>query len=359
MSYSPFRHIGSIFRKRRPIHYTFFLTKRCNAKCPFCFYLSDKDGPADAREELSLDEIRRISSSMGELLWLAFSGGEIFLRDDLVEIAKVFYDNNRPSIILLPTNGLLPDLIRDRVAAILEYCSGSTVVVKLSVEGPKAINDSIRGEGSFEKTMRTCNALGGLLDEYPNFELGINTVFCSRNQESMDELIELVNGMENINTHTVSLIRGNVADEKLKAVDMEKYYRTVGRMAEDLREKRSGRYRFKGAKLKAAQDILQRRLIYETYTRNRRMVPCHAGRLNLVVSETGDVYPCELLDKKLGNIRESGYDVKKLLAGRRAREVIASIKKDGCFCTHECYFMTNILFSPRKYPALLKEYARL
>lgn len=359
MSYSPFRHIGSIFWKHRPIHYTFFLTKRCNAKCPFCFYLSGKEGPADTAAELSLDEIRKVSSSMGDLLWLAFSGGEIFLRDDLVEITKVFYETNRPSIILFPTNGLMPTVIREKVGAILESCSDSTVVVKLSIEGTEEINDSIRDEGSFNKTMETYNALGGLLDEYPNFELGINTVFCSRNQESMDELIELVNGMEKINTHTVSLIRGNVADKGLKEVDMKKYYDTVEKMAVNLRERRSSVYRFRGAKLKAAQDILQRRLIYETYTRNRRMVPCHAGRLNLVVSETGDVYPCELLDKKLGNIRENEYDIIKLLSSRQAMEIISSIRKTGCFCTHECNFMTNILFSPVTYPALLKEYIRL
>lgn len=359
MSYSPFRHIGSILRKQRPIHYTFFLTRRCNANCPFCFYLSGDDAREGRKDELSLKEIRKISSSMGDLLWLAFSGGEIFLREDLAEITKVFYENNRPSIILFPTNGLMPGVIRKKIEEVLESCIESTIVVKLSVEGPENINDSIRGEGSFNKTMETYNALGGLLDEYPNFELGINTVFCSRNQDSMDELIGLVNGMENITTHTVSLIRGNVADEGLKEVDMEKYYETVDMMAENLRERRSSVYRFKGAKLKAAQDILQRRLIYETYTRNERMVPCHAGKLNLVVSETGDVYPCELLDKRLGNIRENRYDINKLLKTRQAREIIGSIRKDGCFCTHECYFMTNILFSPSAYPALLKEYVRL
>jgi radical SAM protein with 4Fe4S-binding SPASM domain len=253
----------------------------------------------------------------------------------------------------------MPAVIRERVGMVLESCPESTIVVKLSVEGPESINDSIRGEGSFKKTMETYSALGELLDEYSNFELGINTVFCSRNQDSMDELIELVNGLEKIRTHTVSLIRGNVADERLKDVDMEKYYETVDRMAVNLRDNTSRVYRFRGAKLKAAQDILQRRLIYETYTRNRRMVPCHAGRLNLVVSETGDVYPCELLEKKLGNIRESGYDMKKLLGSGQASDIIRSIRKDDCFCTHECYFMTNILFSPSAYPELLKEYLRM
>ena len=71
---------------------------------------------------MSLDEIQKISKSLDSLLWLAFSGGEIYLRDDLVEISKVFYRNNRPAIILYPTNGLLPELIRDRTEEILRHC---------------------------------------------------------------------------------------------------------------------------------------------------------------------------------------------------------------------------------------------
>ena len=69
---------------------------------------------------MSLDEIQKISKSLDSLLWLAFSGGEIYLRDDLVEISKVFYRNNRPAIMLYPTNGLLPELIRDRTEEILQ-----------------------------------------------------------------------------------------------------------------------------------------------------------------------------------------------------------------------------------------------
>ena len=92
--YSPFRHIGSVFWKRKPIQLTFFLTRRCNARCPFCFYLSREGSASTQAEELTLSEIEKVSSSMGKLLWLAFSGGEIFLRTDLVEITKVFYDRS-------------------------------------------------------------------------------------------------------------------------------------------------------------------------------------------------------------------------------------------------------------------------
>ncbi len=359
MTYSPFRHIDSIVWKRNPIQLTMFLTRKCNAKCAFCFYLSEKKKTEKALPELSLSEIQKISSSMGNLLWLAFSGGEIFLRDDIVDIAKVFYENNRPSIMLFPTNGLLTDVIREKIEAIAEYCRKSTIVVKLSLEGTEAVHDSIRGMGSFQKTMNTYEALGELLEKFPNFELGINTVFCSANQDNMDDLIGFVNGLDKIKTHTVSLIRGNVADKGLKEVDIEKYLDTVNKLDVNLKNQLSSMYRFQGARLKAAQDILQRKMIYETVVKNKQQVSCYAGRLNLVLTESGDVYPCESFSMRIGNVRDSGYDLKKILNSHEAKKVLKSIHDDGCFCTHECYLMTNILFNPRVYPALFKEYVQL
>jgi radical SAM protein with 4Fe4S-binding SPASM domain len=310
--------------------------------------------------ELSLNEIEKISLSMGKLLWLAFSGGEIFLRDDIVEITKVFYENNKPAIILFPTNGLLTNVIREKIETILNYCKKSTIVVKLSLEGSENVHDSIRGKnGSFQKTMQTYHALGELLDIYPNFDLGINTVFCSLNQDDMDELIEFVSGLDKIKTHTVSLIRGVVSDEALKDINIEKYRDTINNLASNLQSRISSIYRFKGAKLKAAQDILQRRMIYETMVQKRQLIPCYAGRLTLVLTESGDAYPCESFTMKLGNVRDNGYDIHKILKKTGNQNIINSIRDNGCFCTHECYLMTNILFNPRLYPKLLKEYLQL
>jgi MoaA/NifB/PqqE/SkfB family radical SAM enzyme len=77
--YTPLQHAGSIFYKKRPVHLTYFLTRKCNANCPYCFYLKSADNHESAAPELSLDEIQNISGSLGNLLWLAFSGGGIFL----------------------------------------------------------------------------------------------------------------------------------------------------------------------------------------------------------------------------------------------------------------------------------------
>lgn len=355
--YSPFRHAESIFLKRRPIHLTFFVTRRCNSKCPFCFYLRGAGDSSSETEELTLDEIRRISASFGSLLWLAFSGGEIYLRDDLPEIAEVFYTRNKPSIMLFPTNGLLPELIRERTEKILRHCTESVITVKLSMDGLEDDHDRTRKTpGSFEKTMRTYELLGDLLPRYPNFELGVNTVFCSENQDCMDEIIDFVASLEKIRTHTISLVRGDLSDTRYKDVDRGKYLRSIRRLEKNLKGEKASFYRFRGAGIKAAQDILQRRLIHRTACEEKRLIPCYAGRLNIVLTEKGDVYPCEMLPKSLGNIRDHNGDIRGLLQSLQAREIIDFIKDGKCYCTHECYFMTNILFNPALYPGLLKEY---
>jgi radical SAM protein with 4Fe4S-binding SPASM domain len=361
MTYSPFRHLDSIVWKRSPIQLTFFLTKRCNARCPFCFYVTHEEKNSGS-DELTVSEIQKLSKKLGNLLWLAFSGGEIFLRTDLVEITRIFYKNNRPAIILLPTNGLLTDIIYEKVEAIVKECPKSTIVVKLSLDGPEAVHDKLRGvDGSYQKTLKTCKALGGLLDRHANFELGINTVFCQANQDYVEETIDLVSTMEQVKTHTVSLIRGDVSQEDLKKVDLQKYKKIIEKLESNLKKKLASTYRFKGAKLKTAQDILQRRLILETAKSNKRHTPCYAGRLNLVLTESGDLYPCEDFSEKMkfANIRDFDYNALKILNTDRSKDILAMIENKGCCCTHECYFMTNILFNPAMYPTLLKEYLQL
>jgi len=357
--YTPFRHISSIFWKTKPVHLTFFVTRKCNSKCPFCFYLKNTDAK-ERTEELSVDEIKKISRSMGDLLWLAFSGGEIYLRDDLFEISKIFYNNNKPTIMLFPTNGLLPELIKDRTEQILNHCKKSVIAVKLSIDGLNRAHDALRNTpNSFDKTIQTYHILKGLLDKYPNFELGVNTVFCSANQDEMNGIIDFVNKLKNIKTHTISLIRGNLADESYKRVDYKKYLSAIERLEENLKNKNSSIYRFRGARIKAAQDILQRRLIHRTMRKQKRLIPCYAGRLNLVLTENGDVYPCEILTESLGNVRDYDYDMGKITRTERARKVINLIMNNQCFCTHECYFMTNILFNPSLYHLIFKEYIQL
>ncbi len=357
------RHAGAIVWKRRPLHLTLFLTRRCNAHCPFCFYLKSKDNPEPEEPELSLEEIRRVSVSLGRLLWLAFSGGEVYLRRDLLEISKAFYEQNKPAVMLYPSNGLLPELIRDRTASIAAACPKSVVVVKLSLDGVGSDHDTFRETpGGFGKLMQTYELLKGLLDHRPNFELGFNTVLTACNQDRIGDLIDFVAGLDPRVTHTITLVRGNLIDDEFREVAPDIYRQATDSLAARIRRKNGGLHRFSGGRWKAAQDQLQRRFIHRTLLGQGRSIPCYAGRLNLVLSETGRLYPCEILRESLGNVRDHDYDLARMTRTGRARDVLRSISPTNpqCrSCTHECNYVTNLLFDPSAYAGLIGEYLRL
>ena len=111
--YSPFRHINSVFSKSHPIHLTFFITRKCNSACPFCFYLRTNDARQSTESELTVEEIRKISLSFGELLWLAFSGGAILLEqltrpESASPLAMYYEDKENEHVVLREAEAPVP-----------------------------------------------------------------------------------------------------------------------------------------------------------------------------------------------------------------------------------------------------------
>jgi MoaA/NifB/PqqE/SkfB family radical SAM enzyme len=355
--HSPLRHVTSVVAKRRPIHLTYFVTGRCNARCPFCFYERGRDA-ADPAAELSVAEVRRIAASLHGLLWVLFSGGEPFLRPDLVDLAAVFHDVNRVPFLTIPTNGLLPEVTAEATEEILARCPGSVVVVKVSLDGIGAEHDALRGvPRGFDAAMRTLERLAALSGAHPRLELGVNTVFCSENQRRMDAIVDFVATIPGVRAHTITLVRPGATDPRFEDVDPGLYAAAVRHL--EARWSAARGHRFTGAGLKAAQDRLQRRLVHRTMTERRRVVPCYAGRLNLVLTERGSLHPCEgRWDLSFGEVRAAGYDVGRMLRSERAARVRAELARGACHCTNECNLMTNILFNPRLHPALARGWAR-
>ncbi|HEX9188217.1 MAG TPA: radical SAM protein [Vicinamibacteria bacterium] len=351
------RHVPSLFLKTSPLHLTFFVTRRCNARCPLCFYAAERDAEGGA-PELSLDEIRRVARSMGKLLWVLFSGGEPFLRPDLPEIAGAFHDANGAGFLTVPTNGLMPELIADATEEILRRCPDGVVVVKLSLDGVGADHDAVRRvPGGFEKVLRTHERLAAVARRHPRLELGVNTLFCAENQWRLDGLLELVAGLDGVRSHTLTMVRGEPGAGVPAGVDLDQYRRVTARLEERWR----GRFhRFAGSRLKAAQDRVQRQLVHATLLERRRLLPCYAGRLGIVLSERGEVAACEPRRREpLGNVRDVGYRVSEILRSARARGVLDDIAAEGCHCAHECNLLVNLLFNPAMYPRLAGEWARL
>jgi hypothetical protein len=96
---------------------------------------------------------------------------------------------------------------------------------------------------------------------------------------------------------------------------------------------------------------------------------CKAGKKLLIISETGNVLPCEILkvlsqngettepsltDFCYGNLREVNFNINLLLFSERGKKITKYISDNRCWCTFECAQINNFALNPMAYLATLK-----
>ena len=344
----------SFNKKGLPVHFTFFVTAKCNSVCKTCFYW---DNLNQSTNELTLEEIEKLVRTLGPLVWLAYTGGEPFLRKELPEISRVFYQHTQPAALSINTNGIRTEEIVRTAEKILAYMPKTFLAILVSIDGLGEVHDEIRGvPGNFKKAIETFRALQKIRERSNHMGVGISTTFNQMNQDHVFEMTEFVVGQLKPDNWDISFIRGTPMNPAIGAADIEKFKR-IKKIAESAFLNKSLKYydrlplsRFLRAKERVVQQQLFRTLETGQYQR-----PCFAGALSAILTEEGNVYPCEILDARIGNIREVDYDFSALWNSPKAEEIRRRISENRCFCTHECNISVNTLFNIRAYPAILKE----
>jgi hypothetical protein len=72
----------------------------------------------------------------------------------------------------------------------------------------------------------------------------------------------------------------------------------------------------------------------------------------IVVNERADVLPCEILNQRLGSLKEYDYDLTRLLANPPALQLVEWIRDTRCHCTFECALATSLIFHKPSYPRI-------
>jgi MoaA/NifB/PqqE/SkfB family radical SAM enzyme len=346
-----------IFHKRRvsPIYLVFFVTENCNANCKHCLL----GGIHPGKDELTIDEIEKVSRSMDDFLFLLPTGGEPFLRKDLPEIVRIFHRNNHVCNVGIPTNGGLTSRVVESVKSILDTCPELDLMVDVSVDGIGQDHDEIRRTpGLFEKAMATFHELKKLEKIYPRFTSTIETTVSSYNDSKLLEMYKYFTEKTEADTIFTLLCRGKPMEPAAKFFNIENYEKYARAMEEGIKDRMlSGYDRFPFADVINAKRIVRHQVIAKVIRENRMILPCYGGSLGGALFAGGDVLPCELHDDlKLGNVRDFNYDFKKIWFSEKADHARKVIRETKCFCTYECFLTLNILFNPRVYPRLLKEY---
>lgn len=346
------KNIGS------PIYLIFFITEQCNARCKHCFGSFAKER---VENELTLEEIEKISKNMGNLLYLLPTGGEPFLREDFPEIINIFYQNNGLRNVGIPTNGSLTKRVVASVNRMLSLCPDLRLGVDISLDELGQAHDDLRGfPGLFDKAIETYWALKEVEKKNQNFKICVEMTVSHFNQDHVFEIYDyFINKLKAYNVF-VRIVRGNPREPEAKEVDIEKFERFVMKLEEDIRNKVFyGHAVYPLSEFITVRDIIGRRLTLKTLKDNKFQIPCYAGSLTGILRSRGDVFPCELLNQSFGNLREVNYNFKQLWQSETAKKIRRMIKESKCFCSHECFITNNILFNPRMLPEVLKEYIRL
>ena len=361
----PFQYYKHLYKslikfKQLPSYFIFYPTSRCNLKCSHCFY---HDSLNKKFNELTIDELNKITKTMDPILSLILTGGEPYLRHDLDKIVQIFYENTKVPIITIPSNGWYLEKMDKQIRNMMEWCPYLTLNQQISIDGIGKDHNAIRmdkqvvgGDNSFEKAIKTIDHLKKLKKIYQRINIGIIITFTNENQKKFKNILKEIYSMTNPDNISINLVRGDPKQKVNLDLDLNLYREAVKYRDSLFYEKKmSGHAKFKGNRLATAGRILLNELVYKTYESNKYSTPCYAGNLSGVMYPEGNVYPCEILDDshKIGNIRDFDLDFKKLWLSDKAKKEVEFVRKTKCFCTHECFNIVNILFNPKYYPKVL------
>ena len=185
---------------------SFLVTARCNLRCRHCFYHREVDR-ADRESELTLEEYRALSASMESIMGAVFAGGEPFIRRDLAEIIRLFQVNNDLLVAGIATNGQLTASTIRQTERMCRADRGRIVNVGVSIDGFRDEHDRIRGEGAFDRALRTLKELQRLSRSHGNLHLTVTTVVNGENQHTAGRLVRWVSKTLRPSAVNVMLIR--------------------------------------------------------------------------------------------------------------------------------------------------------
>ncbi len=135
---------------RLPIDCVIAVTYRCNARCTMCDIWQIKDFP-----ELKPEILKKLPASLRDI---NISGGEPFLRADLIEIIRVLKDVCPVARMVISSNGFATELIMEKMREIIKI--NPDIGVAISIDGMGEMHDEMRGiPGGFDKAMATIKAL--------------------------------------------------------------------------------------------------------------------------------------------------------------------------------------------------------
>lgn len=343
---------------------TIFPSEICNYRCSFCHIWGDtgwalKEPQRVIKEQLDIDVLKRFidqTAVVNKKVGVILTGGEIMLYKHFEEL--VLHLRKHKMNVYLLTNG---SLIKNRIQFLLE----NVVVLNISIDGPEAYHDAIRGKNSFNTI---CDNIELFLIEKKRQKkmfpfVSINMVLSPTNYKSAKEFIPSLR--ERFKDATVILHdthnpwtkkrdiavnfspllfttpeRGKAYAEQMKEhlnCDVSPAWQgfveeSIDIDTEWLKRDLQEIWRSEGVDYSGYVDIHDYYTdINNVFGRSKCVAPWH----ELIIRRTGDVYPCvDLPDYKFGNIYNDSFQ--EIWEGERAQIFRNYMKTDNLMMCNRC-----------------------
>lgn len=161
------------------------ITNRCNLRCSHCYqdtYTSDLDMPMPEMIDMA-NKIFLTLSKWNKKGDFSITGGEPFLRRDIFDLMSVIESSNYASRMDILSNGTF--ITKSMVQQLKNY--PKLRYVQISLDGShKETHDRIRGDGTFDRTMR---GIRNLVNN--DIETRLMFTLQRSNKNDIPELIDL------------------------------------------------------------------------------------------------------------------------------------------------------------------------
>ncbi len=276
-------------------YFQWHITEKCNLRCKHCYhanYTSDN--------ELGLSELTSIADKIDSTLgkWdkkgtLSITGGEPFvIKDKLFPLLHHINSQETIHHFDILTNGWLLD--QGSLNELKELKKLRRVQLSLEAANSE-LNDQIRGNGSFEKTLSAIRLL-----KKNGFQVAVMMTISNINKNEVEPLIKLLKE-ESVDTFSAERfipegVGSNLRDEFLAPEEVKNVFESI----------------YSLAMKKDGIRILLYRPLFALLNGSDPTVGalCSAGNNALTIMHDGTIYPCRRLPIPIGNaVSDSFYKV--------------------------------------------------
>jgi MoaA/NifB/PqqE/SkfB family radical SAM enzyme len=346
-----FRIVGERWQARRFQSLFLFVTSRCNSLCRTCFYF-DK---LNSTDDLTFEQIGRISETAPAFRKLWISGGEPMMREELAEIVELFVRRNGVRNVNLPTNGLLPQRIFRTMDYLLDRCPELSIDLNFSLDGLANTHDALRGvPNNFRRSLETIEEADRRYRGIRRLRRNAVTVITRENYRELLELGLRLAGDERLNGHYFEIIRGQAPDGSLKSVppaELRALHHRLLPLHEHYARRLFAHLPWVVRRFAALYYLGNVRFHFEWHEKCLEQprpwpMPCTAGETAMVIDHNGAFRACELRGI-VGRLADHEFDVSAALRSPAMQAEVAEIPRANCWCTHSCFLQESSKFSPR------------